>query len=199
MFCWMLVEGYQLYLSLIQVFDSNKTRILPYCLFSYGFPAVVVGVIFSWDGYEPDQKCFGAMPSSQADLALFVPDFIIILTNVIILVIALRVLLTVNSRDRSRKDRLFRWLKGFATLLCLLGVTHLFYFLWLLHLWDDVFEWMHVVFNSLQALAVVFDVFDLKETFSGSVCLLLVEVLFTLIDVQRWKLQTQTLLTMGTM
>ncbi|CAJ0608326.1 unnamed protein product [Cylicocyclus nassatus] len=156
-FCWMLTEGYQLYLSLVQVFDSNKTRLLPYCVFSYGFPAVVVGVVFSWDGYESKQYCSWFNLSLRVHLALFVPDFIIILANVIILVIALRVLLTLNDRDRSRKDKLFRWLKRLATLMCLLGVTHLFFFLSLYFPWTfpwTVFDWMHAVFNSLQGVFI---------------------------------------------
>ncbi|CAJ0608327.1 unnamed protein product [Cylicocyclus nassatus] len=167
-FCWMLIECYQLYLSLVQVLDSNKTRIFPYCVFSYGFPAVAVGVVFNLDGYEPKQYCSWGNLSLRAHLALFVPDFIIILANVIILFIALRVLLTVNDRDRSRKDRLFQWLKAPATLLCLLGVTRLFFFLSLLFPWT-VFDWMRVVFNSLQGVFIFILLVVLNENVRSTV------------------------------
>uniref|UniRef100_A0A0K0DQ89 GPS domain-containing protein n=1 Tax=Angiostrongylus cantonensis TaxID=6313 RepID=A0A0K0DQ89_ANGCA len=52
-FCWMLLEGYQLYLMLIQVFEPDKTRMLLYYMFSYGLPAVVVAVSagVAWDNY----------------------------------------------------------------------------------------------------------------------------------------------------
>ncbi|KIH50009.1 7 transmembrane receptor [Ancylostoma duodenale] len=56
-FCWMLLEGYQLYLMLIEVFEPDNTRILLYYLFSYGFPAVVVAVSggVAWQNYGTDR------------------------------------------------------------------------------------------------------------------------------------------------
>uniref|UniRef100_A0A914VSK4 Uncharacterized protein n=1 Tax=Plectus sambesii TaxID=2011161 RepID=A0A914VSK4_9BILA len=52
-FCWMLLEGYQLYLMLIQVFESEKSKVLVYLLWAYGFPAVVVAVSagVAWQNY----------------------------------------------------------------------------------------------------------------------------------------------------
>ena len=55
-FCWMLLEGYQLYMMLIQVFEPSKTRLLLYYIFCYGFPAVLVAVTagVAWDNYGTD-------------------------------------------------------------------------------------------------------------------------------------------------
>ncbi len=52
-FCWMLLEGYQLYLMLIQVFESEKSKVLVYHLWAYGFPAVIVAVSagVAWQNY----------------------------------------------------------------------------------------------------------------------------------------------------
>lgn len=55
-FCWMLLEGYQLYMMLIQVFEPNRTRIFLYYLFCYGTPAVVVAISagIKWEDYGTD-------------------------------------------------------------------------------------------------------------------------------------------------
>jgi hypothetical protein len=40
----MLLEGYQLYLMLIQVFECEQSKVVLYHLFAYGFPAIVVAM-----------------------------------------------------------------------------------------------------------------------------------------------------------
>ncbi|VDM38794.1 unnamed protein product [Toxocara canis] len=52
-FCWMLLEGYQLYLMLIQVFEPDNVKILLYFLWAYGFPAIIVAVSagVAWPSY----------------------------------------------------------------------------------------------------------------------------------------------------
>ncbi|VDK53292.1 unnamed protein product [Gongylonema pulchrum] len=56
-FCWMLLEGYQLYLMLIQVFEKGEVKIVVYYLFAYGFPAVIVAVTagVAWPNYGTKQ------------------------------------------------------------------------------------------------------------------------------------------------
>ncbi|VDK80294.1 unnamed protein product [Cylicostephanus goldi] len=73
----MLLEGLHLYLALIRVFET-KTRILPFYLFSYGFPAVIVGVTASvaWDDYGSDNGCLVYPP---AFWAVCIPGLAVIL------------------------------------------------------------------------------------------------------------------------
>ncbi|CAJ0608336.1 unnamed protein product [Cylicocyclus nassatus] len=152
----MLLEGYQLYLMLIQVFEPDKTRILLYYLFSYGFPAVVVGVSagVAWHNYGTDQYCW-INTSSPTLWTFIVPVIVVILANVIFLVIALRVVLSVKSRDRNRTDKIFGWLKGSATLLCLLGVTWIFGFLTAVgSAGGVVFAWIFTILNCLQGVFI---------------------------------------------
>ena len=53
-FCWMLVEGLHIYVSLTKVFEIDKSsRLLCYYIFAYGAPALVVAIsaAIRYDGY----------------------------------------------------------------------------------------------------------------------------------------------------
>ncbi|KIH42267.1 7 transmembrane receptor [Ancylostoma duodenale] len=78
-FCWMLLEGYQLYLMLIEVFEPDNTRILLYYLFSYGFPAVVVAVSggVAWQNYGTDRYCW--INTSTPTLWAFIGPIIVVI------------------------------------------------------------------------------------------------------------------------
>ncbi|WKX94760.1 hypothetical protein Q1695_011768 [Nippostrongylus brasiliensis] len=156
-FCWMLLEGYQLYLMLIQVFESDKTRLLLYYKFSYGFPAVIVAVSagVTWHNYGTDRYCW--IDTSSSTLWAFVGPVIgIILANIVFLAIALKVVLSVKSRDRNDRDRILGWLKGSATLLCLLGVTWVFGFLTAVSgIGGIVFAWIFTILNCTQGVFIL--------------------------------------------
>ncbi|EYC05241.1 hypothetical protein Y032_0083g1661 [Ancylostoma ceylanicum] len=165
-FCWMLLEGYQLYLMLIEVFEPDNTRILLYYLFSYGFPAVVVAVSggVAWHNYGTDRYCW--INTSTPTLWAFIgPIAVIILANVIFLAIALKVVLSVKTGDRNKSDRVFGWLKrifqilvvqGSATLLCLLGITWIFGFLTAVGSAGGVaFAWIFTILNCSQGVFIL--------------------------------------------
>lgn len=155
-FCWMFLEGYQLYLMLIQVFESDKTRLLLYYKFSYGFPAVIVAVSagVTWHNYGTDEYCW--INTSSSTLWAFVGPIIgIILANFVFLGIALKVVLSVKSRDRNERERILGWLKGSATLLCLLGVTWVFGFLTAVGgAGGVVFAWIFTILNCTQGVFI---------------------------------------------
>ncbi|VDL66790.1 unnamed protein product [Nippostrongylus brasiliensis] len=133
----MLLEGYQLYLMLIQVFESNKTRLLLYYKFSYGFPAL----------HENEEKIFSCwIDTSSSTLWAFVGPVIGIIL----------VVLSVKSRDRNDRDRILGWLKGSATLLCLLGVTWVFGFLTAVSgIGGMVFAWIFTILNCTQGVFIL--------------------------------------------
>ncbi|VDM54905.1 unnamed protein product, partial [Angiostrongylus costaricensis] len=155
-FCWMLLEGYQLYLMLIQVFEPDKTRMLLYYMFSYGLPAVVVAVSagVAWHNYGTNEYCW--INTSTPTLWAFIgPVAVVIVINVIFLAVALKVVLSVKSRDRNRSDRVVGWLKGSATLLCLLGVTWIFGFLTVVNATGGVvFAWIFTILNCSQGVFI---------------------------------------------
>lgn len=43
-FAWTCLEGVQLYIMLIEVFEAERSRTLYYYLAGYGVPAIIVGV-----------------------------------------------------------------------------------------------------------------------------------------------------------
>ena len=52
-FAWMCLEGVQLYVMLIEVFEAERSRRLWYYLAGYGIPAIIVGIwaAVQHDGY----------------------------------------------------------------------------------------------------------------------------------------------------
>ncbi|KAK5974909.1 hypothetical protein GCK32_011216 [Trichostrongylus colubriformis] len=145
-----------LYLMLIQVFESDKTRLFLYYKFSYGFPAAIVAVSagVTWHNYGTDEYCW--IDTSSSTLWAFIGPIIgVILANVVFLGIALKVVLSVRSRDRSDRDRILGWLKGSATLLCLLGITWVFGFLTAVKgTGGVVFSWIFTILNCAQGVFI---------------------------------------------
>lgn len=43
-FAWMFMEGFQLYVMLIEVFESEKSRMRWYYIVSYGVPMIIVSI-----------------------------------------------------------------------------------------------------------------------------------------------------------
>ncbi|PIC43841.1 hypothetical protein B9Z55_004426 [Caenorhabditis nigoni] len=155
-FCWMLLEGYQLYMMLIQVFEPNRTRIFLYYLFCYGCPAIIVAVSagVKWEDYGTDTYCW--IDTSTPTIWAFVaPIIVIIAANIIFLLIALKVVLSVQSRDRTKWGRIIGWLKGSATLLCLLGITWIFGFLTAVKGGTGTaFAWIFTLLNCTQGIFI---------------------------------------------
>jgi hypothetical protein len=71
--------------------------------------------------------------------------------NAVFLLVALKVVLSVKSRERSRGSRILGWIKGSATLLCLLGLCWVFGFLAAINAVRPFFAYVFTVLNSLQA------------------------------------------------
>ncbi|GMS86859.1 hypothetical protein PENTCL1PPCAC_9034, partial [Pristionchus entomophagus] len=154
-FCWMLLEGVQLYMMLVQVFEPSSTHIALLYLFAYGLPAVIVGVAagVDWENYGTENYCW--IDTTTPTIWAFAgPVAAVVVINVFFLLIALRVVLSISSRDRSRADRLRGWLKGSATLLCLLGITWVFGFLTAVHGASVVFAWIFTLLNCTQGIFI---------------------------------------------
>lgn len=43
-FAWTCLEGVQLYIMLIEVFEAERSRTMYYYLVGYGIPALIVGI-----------------------------------------------------------------------------------------------------------------------------------------------------------
>uniref|UniRef100_A0AC34F4U0 Uncharacterized protein n=1 Tax=Panagrolaimus sp. ES5 TaxID=591445 RepID=A0AC34F4U0_9BILA len=154
-FCWMLLEGYQLYMMLIQVFEPNRSRFYLYYLIGYALPAVIVAISagVSWQNYGTSSYCWINVRTSTL-WAFIIPIIVIIVANIIVLLIALRVVLSVKSRDRSTSQRVLGWLKGSGTLLCLLGITWIFGFLCAIPGTHIIFAYIFAILNTLQGVFI---------------------------------------------
>uniref|UniRef100_A0A0R3RJM4 Latrophilin Cirl n=1 Tax=Elaeophora elaphi TaxID=1147741 RepID=A0A0R3RJM4_9BILA len=154
-FCWMLLEGYQLYLMLVQVFEDKEGKTVVYCLFAYGFPAVIVAVTagVAWSNYSTDQYCWLNVETPTI-WAFAGPIAVVIVCNIVFLGVALRVVLSVSNRQQSRAQQMLGWLKGSATLLCLLGVTWIFGYLMVIQGATTVFAYIFTVLNCLQGVFI---------------------------------------------
>lgn len=147
----MLLEGYQLYMMLIQVFEPNRSRFYLYYLVGYALPAVIVAISagITWQNYGTYSYCWINVRTSTL-WAFIIPVIVIIISNIIVLLIALRVVLSVKSRDRSTSQRVLGWLKGSCTLLCILGITWVFGFLAAIPGTHIVFAYIFAILNTLQ-------------------------------------------------
>ncbi|XP_077981437.1 adhesion G protein-coupled receptor L2-like [Glandiceps talaboti] len=154
-FAWMSLEGIQIYVLLIEVFEAKKSRKKYYYPYGYGLPAIVVGVsagIF-YQGYGTSEYCW--LTTEKGLIWAFVgPACAVILVNLIFLIMAGVIMcrhsghVPCKQDDSGNKEKLncsesppetdkmilgktkgeeiLSWLKGACVLLCLLGITWAF-------------------------------------------------------------------------
>uniref|UniRef100_A0A0N5C4T4 EGF-like domain-containing protein n=1 Tax=Strongyloides papillosus TaxID=174720 RepID=A0A0N5C4T4_STREA len=154
-FCWMLVEGCELYRLLIKVFEPDESHMNYYYLFSLLFPGIIVGFSggFGWKHYGTYKYCW--IDTSSGFIWAFVgPIIIVVIVNIFILFIALKVVLSVRSRDRKTGSKIMGWIKGSSTLLCLLGITWVFGFLSAIKSVEPIFTFIFTILNSLQGIFI---------------------------------------------
>lgn len=154
-FCWMLVEGCELYRLLIKVFEPDESYMTYYYTFSLLFPGIIVAFSggFGWKNYGTYDYCW--INAKSGLIWTFVGPIIgIIIINICILFIALKVVLSVRSRDRKTGNKIMGWLKGSSTLLCLLGITWVFGFLSAIEKIEPIFTFIFTILNSLQGIFI---------------------------------------------
>ncbi|XP_033744276.1 adhesion G protein-coupled receptor L1-like [Pecten maximus] len=153
MFCWMLLEGFHLYVLLVKVFKRGR-NFGKYLLVGWGVPLVVVGItagIFH-DKYGNDKVCW---LSHDMLLVVFLPAVgLVIVINTVVLLMVLRIMMRTmptraNSEDRSA---IRAGLKAAVVLLPLLGLTWTIGFLSVENKEALVFTYLFTLFNSLQGV-----------------------------------------------
>ncbi|XP_077306502.1 adhesion G protein-coupled receptor L2 isoform X13 [Lithobates pipiens] len=156
-FAWMCLEGVQLYLMLVEVFESEYSRKKYYYVAGYLFPATVVGVSAAIDykGYGTEKACWLRIDNNFI-WSFIGPVAFIILVNIIFLVITLcKMVKHSNSLkpDSSRLENIKSWVLGAFALLCLLGLTWSF---GLLYINEEtiVMTYLFTVFNAFQGMFI---------------------------------------------
>ncbi|XP_076431317.1 adhesion G protein-coupled receptor L2 isoform X20 [Peromyscus maniculatus bairdii] len=171
-FSWMFLEGVQLYLMLVEVFESEYSRKKYYYVAGYLFPATVVGVSAAIDykSYGTEKACW--LHVDNYFIWSFIgPVTFIILLNIIFLVITLCKMVKHSNTlkpDSSRLENInnYRvcdgyyntdlpgsWVLGAFALLCLLGLTWSFGFLFV-NEETVVMAYLFTTFNAFQGLFI---------------------------------------------
>ncbi|XP_046745914.1 latrophilin Cirl isoform X2 [Diprion similis] len=175
-FAWMFLEGFQLYVMLIEVFEAEKSRLRWYYLVAYGAPLLVVAISCIIDplSYGTDRYCW--LRADNYFIFSFVgPVILVILANLVFLSMAIYMMcrhantaISMKSKEHSRlasasgkeenalPNKLqahLAWLRGAIVLVFLLGLTWTFGLLYL-NQESVVMAYIFTVLNSLQGLFI---------------------------------------------
>ncbi|XP_041417220.1 adhesion G protein-coupled receptor L2 isoform X3 [Xenopus laevis] len=180
-FAWMCLEGVQLYLMLVEVFESEYSRKKYYYVAGYLFPATVVGVSAAIDykSYGTEKACWLRIDNNFI-WSFIGPVTFIILLNLVFLVITLCKMVKHSNTlkpDSSRLENInnYRvcdgyyntdlpgyednkpfiksWVLGAFALLCLLGLTWSFGLLFI-NEETVVMTYLFTVFNAFQGMFI---------------------------------------------
>ncbi|KAG8555295.1 hypothetical protein GDO81_017657 [Engystomops pustulosus] len=156
-FAWMCLEGVQLYLMLVEVFESEYSRKKYYYVVGYLFPAIVVGVSAAIDykSYGTEKACWLRVDNNFI-WSFIGPVAFIILLNLVFLVITLCKMVKHSNTlkpDSSRLENIKSWVLGAFALMCLLGVTWSFG-LFLINEETVVMTYLFTVFNAFQGVFI---------------------------------------------
>ncbi|XP_064626823.1 adhesion G protein-coupled receptor L2-like isoform X4 [Lineus longissimus] len=109
-FAWMCLEGVQLYVMLIEVFEAERSRVKWYYLSGYGLPAVVVAIAAGvhHEGYGTERHCW--LRTDTYFIWAFVgPVAAVITVNIVMLSIAIYMMCrhakmasSLKSKEKSR-------------------------------------------------------------------------------------------------
>ncbi|XP_063148591.1 adhesion G protein-coupled receptor E5 isoform X2 [Candoia aspera] len=155
-FCWMLLEGVQLYLMVVQVFNTHSLKHWHIFLVGYGLPAILVGIsaAINSKGYS-SKNCW--LSREHGFLWSFLaPVSIIIMVNAVVFLITVW-RLSVKFADinpdltKLKKQRVLT-VTAIAQL-CILGLTWIF---GLFQFSDQtlILSYLFTIFNSLQGLFI---------------------------------------------
>ncbi|XP_055886303.1 adhesion G protein-coupled receptor L3-like isoform X5 [Biomphalaria glabrata] len=158
-FAWMCLEGVQLYVMLIEVFEQERSRLIWYYLFGYGVPAVIVSISAGiyHQGYGTDRHCW--LTTERSFIWAFVgPALAVMLVNIVMLGIAIYVMcrhtnMSANTKERSKVTKFSAWLKGAMVLVVLLGLTWLLGVLYL-NKESEIIAYLFTILNSLQGMFI---------------------------------------------
>uniref|UniRef100_A0A8C1NN28 Adhesion G protein-coupled receptor L3.1 n=1 Tax=Cyprinus carpio TaxID=7962 RepID=A0A8C1NN28_CYPCA len=156
-FTWMFLEGVQLYIMLVEVFESEYSRTKYFYLTGYGVPAVIVAVSAAVDyrSYGTERVCWLRL-DTYFIWSFIGPATLIIMLNVIFLGIALYKMFhhtAILKPDSGCLDNIKSWVIGAIALLCLLGLTWAFGLMYINES-TVIMAYLFTIFNSLQGMFI---------------------------------------------
>uniref|UniRef100_A0A3P9HWM9 Adhesion G protein-coupled receptor L1a n=1 Tax=Oryzias latipes TaxID=8090 RepID=A0A3P9HWM9_ORYLA len=156
-FSWMCLEGVQLYLMLVEVFESEYSRKKYYYLCGYCFPALVVGISAAIDyrSYGTKKACWLRV-DNYFIWSFIGPVSFVIMLNLIFLLITLHKMIRNSSAlkpDSTRLDNIKSWALGGIVLLFLLGLTWAFGLLFINEK-TVIMAYLFTTFNAFQGMFI---------------------------------------------
>nr|XP_057906239.1 adhesion G protein-coupled receptor L1 isoform X4 [Doryrhamphus excisus] len=156
-FSWMCLEGVQLYLMLVEVFESEYSRKKYYYLCGYCFPALVVGISAAIDyrSYGTKKACWLRV-DNYFIWSFIGPVSFVIMLNLVLLMITLHKMIRNSSAlkpDSSRLDNIKSWVLGAITLLFLLGLTWAFGLMFINEN-SLIMAYLFTTFNAFQGMFI---------------------------------------------
>ncbi|XP_063057794.1 adhesion G protein-coupled receptor L2 isoform X2 [Engraulis encrasicolus] len=156
-FGWMCLEGVQLYLMLVEVFESEYSRKKYYYVSGYLFPTLVVIVSAAVDyrSYGTDRACWLRM-DNHFIWSFIGPVTFIIMLNLIFLVITMYKMVkhtTSLKPDSSRLENIKSWVLGGFALLFLLILTWSFGLFFITES-SVVMAYLFTIFNAFQGMFI---------------------------------------------
>ncbi|XP_076332617.1 adhesion G protein-coupled receptor L3-like isoform X3 [Tachypleus tridentatus] len=159
-FVWMFLEGFHLYIMLVEVLESEQSRMKCFYLVGYGVPAIVVLISAAVDSqsYGTDQYCW--LKADNYFVFSFVgPVIAVLLASMVFLSIAVYIMCRhgnlMPTFKTKEQTKLWVWIRGAMVLVVLLGLTWAF---GLLYLNEEsvIIAYVFTVLNSLQGLFIFF-------------------------------------------
>ncbi|XP_034648726.1 adhesion G protein-coupled receptor E5 [Trachemys scripta elegans] len=156
-FCWMCLEGAELYLLVVQVFTPHGLRRRYMFLLGYGVPALIVGVSAATysEGYGTARHCWLSL-EKKFIWSFLAPVCIIIAVNAVIFVVTvwkLSLKFADINPDMSQLKKLRVLTITAIAQLCVLGTTWIFG-LFQFNQHSLVVSYIFTILNSLQGLFI---------------------------------------------
>ncbi|XP_061739973.1 adhesion G protein-coupled receptor L2 isoform X4 [Nerophis ophidion] len=156
-FTWMCLEGVQLYLMLVEVFESEYSRRKYYYASGYLFPAIVVAVSAAIDygSYGTDKACWLSVDNHFIWSFIGPVTFIIVLNLIFLLITMFKMIRHSSSLkpDSTRLENIKSWVMGAFALLCLLGLTWSFG-LFFINEASVVMAYLFTISNAFQGMFI---------------------------------------------
>ncbi|XP_050991612.1 adhesion G protein-coupled receptor L2 isoform X3 [Labeo rohita] len=156
-FAWMCLEAVQLFLMLVEVFESEFSRRKYYYTSGYLFPCVVVGISAAIDykSYGTRKSCWLRV-DNHFIWSFIGPVTFVIMLNLIFLVVTMYKMVKHSMSmkpDSSRLENIRSWVFGAFALLCLVCLTWSFG-LFFLNDSSVIMAYLFTIFNTLQGMFI---------------------------------------------
>uniref|UniRef100_A0A8C1WYR9 CD97 antigen-like n=1 Tax=Cyprinus carpio TaxID=7962 RepID=A0A8C1WYR9_CYPCA len=156
-FCWMLLEGVQLYRMVVMVFHTTLKHLYMY-LVGYGAPLVIViiSAIAFPAGYGTDRHCWLSL-DRYFILSFFAPVCIVVILNGFVFIITVWKLarkFSSLSPDLSSLKQIRSFTVTAVAQLCILGGTWIFGFFLFQEKGTEVMLYLFIILNSLQGALI---------------------------------------------